>query len=165
MIRIRPFEERDWAATWGIIAPVFRAGETYAFPPDISQDAAHQAWVSAPAATFVAVDDADGILGTYYLKANHPGPGAHVCNCGYIVAEQARGRGIASMLCEHSQTMAVARGFLAMQYNLVVSTNAAAVRLWKRHGFHVVGTLPRAFRHRREGLVDALIMYKWLGGT
>ncbi len=147
---------------WRFIKPVFRAGETYAYPPDISEAEAHRAWVTAPAATYVAVGPDEAILGTYYIKPNQPGLGAHVCNCGYIVAESARGQGIASRMCEHSQLEAVARGFLAMQFNLVVTTNAGAIRLWKRHGFGVIGTVPEAFRHPHHGLVDAHIMYKQL---
>ncbi len=162
MIMIRRFEENDWAAVWGIIEPVFRAGETYAFALDISEEDAHKAWVSLPAATYVAVDGDNALLGTYYLKPNQPALGDHVCNCGYIVAENARGRGIASAMCEHSQREAAAQGFLAMQFNLVVSTNEGAIRLWKKHGFDVVGTIPKAFRHPRHGLVDAFVMYKSL---
>jgi ribosomal protein S18 acetylase RimI-like enzyme len=162
MIHIRPFEERDWEATWKVIEPVFRAGDTYAFSPAISEKEARQIWVKAPAVTFVAVNDKDDILGTYFLKPNQPALGAHVCNCGYIVAENARGQGIASKMCEHSQQEAISRGFRAMQYNLVVSTNAGAVRLWKKHGFEVIGTLPKAFRHLQLGFVDAHVMYKQL---
>ena len=134
MIKIRAFEEADWAATWQVIEPVFRAGETYAFSPEITEEEAHQVWVEKPAATFVAVDEKnEALVGTYYIKPNQPalGPGGHVCNCGYIVAQKARGKGIASEMCEHSQREAIARGFRAMQYNLVVSTNEGAVRLWK----------------------------------
>jgi RimJ/RimL family protein N-acetyltransferase len=141
---------------------VFRAGETYAYATDITAEEANQVWVEVPAVTFVAVDQDGGVLGTYYLKPNQPALGAHVCNCGYIVAEQARGRGIASAMCKHSQREALARGFRAMQYNLVVCTNEAAIRLWKRHGFEVVGILPEAFRHPHLGFVDALVMYKLL---
>lgn len=162
MIQVRPFEETDWVATWRVIEPVFRAGETYAYSPDITEQEAHKVWVEAPSATFVAVDGSDDVLGTYYIKPNQPALGAHVCNGGYIVAEHARGRGIASAMCEHSQREAVSRGFRAMQYNLVVSTNAGAVRLWKRHGFEVIGTLPQAFQHPRLGFVDAFVMYKLL---
>jgi ribosomal protein S18 acetylase RimI-like enzyme len=162
MIKIRAFEEVDWSATWQVIEPVFRAGETYAFSPDITEENAHQVWIEKPSATFVAVDDNNEILGTYYIKPNQPGLGSHVCNCGYIVAEKARGKGIASEMCEHSQREAKSQGFRAMQYNLVVSTNEGAVRLWKRHGFEVIGTLPGAFRHPRLGYVDALVMYKQL---
>jgi len=162
MIRIRLFKESDWPGVWRILEPVFRAGETYAFPRDISDEGAHKAWVSTPKATYVAVDQDDTILGTYYIKPNQPGLGDHICNCGYLVSKDARGQGIATALCEHSQHEAVAQGFRAMQYNLVVSTNTRAVRLWKKLGFEVVGTIPEAFRHPPHGYVDAFVMYKRL---
>lgn len=162
MTNIRPFEERDWAAIWRIMEPVFRAGETYAYAPEISEAEAHRVWVELPIVTFVAVDEKDHPLGTYYIKPNQPGLGAHVCNCGYIVDANARGKGIASAMCEHSQQVAVTQGFRAMQYNLVVSTNTGAVRLWQAHGFAIAGTLPKAFCHQRLGFVDAFVMYKEL---
>jgi L-amino acid N-acyltransferase YncA len=162
MIAIRPLAAEDWAAAWQIIEPVFRAGDTYAFAPDITEAEAHRVWVEVPSATFIAEDEQSRILGTYYIKPNQPSLGAHVCNCGYIVAEHARSRGIASEMCKHSQQQAVARGFRAMQYNLVVATNQAAVSLWQKHGFEVIGTLPKAFQHQRLGYVDAFVMYKQL---
>lgn len=162
IITIRRFEQADWPAVWQIIKPVFRAGETYSFPPDISEEEAHDLWVIVPAATYVAIDGDNTILGTYFLKPNQPGHGAHICNCGYIVAEQARGLGIASRMCDHSQQEALARGYLAMQFNLVVSTNEGAIRLWKRKGFSTIGTIPNAFRHPQQGFVDAYIMFKQL---
>lgn len=146
-----------------MIAPVFRAGTTYSYARDISSDQAWAVWVEQPLATFVAVDAADGaLLGSYFLKANQSGLGDHVCNCGYIVDAQARGRGVASALCEHSQREAVSQGFRAMQYNFVVETNIGAIRLWQRHGFAIVGRLPGAFRHPEQGEVDALVMHKQL---
>ncbi len=162
MINIRPFEEQDWSITWQIIEPVFRAGETYPFSPEITEEEAYKAWVIIPAETFVAMDESNNILGTYYLKPNQPALGSHVCNSGYIVNVNARGQGVASAMCEHSQSEAVARSFHAMQYNLVVSTNEGAVRLWKKHGFEVIGTLPKAFCHSQLGFVDAYVMYKQL---
>lgn len=163
MITIREFQEHDWEETWQIIEPVFRAGETYAFSPEITAEEAHKAWIETPAVTFVALDTNDEkILGTYYIKPNQPALGAHVCNCGYIVAESARGRGLAALMCDHSLEQAVARGFLAMQYNLVVATNESALHLWNKKGFEIIGTLPKSFRHSRLGLVDAHIMYKLL---
>jgi RimJ/RimL family protein N-acetyltransferase len=113
-------------------------------------------------ATYVAVDQGETILGTYYIKPNQHGLGDHICNCGYIVSENARGQGIASQICEHSQQEAVTQGFRAMQFNFVVSTNESAVHLWKKLGFNVIGTVPEAFRHPRHGYVDAFIMYKRL---
>lgn len=162
MTTIRPIEESDWPATWAILEPVFRAGDTYSFASDISEAEAFKVWVEMPAATFVAEDDSGHILGTYYIKANQPGQGAHVCNCGYAVGETSRGKGIASAMCEHSQQEAMRRGFQSMQYNLVVSTNTGAVRLWKKLGFEIVGALPEAFRHPTHGFVDAYVMYKKL---
>ncbi len=159
---IRLFARADWPALWRVLEPVFRAGETYAFSPDITESDAYAVWVEAPEATFVAFDDAGTLVGTYFIKPNQPRLGAHVCNCAYIVSEQARGRGFASTMCEHSQDEAVSRGYRAMQYNLVVSTNTGAIKVWQRHGFHVAGTLPQAFRHPRHGFVDAYVMYKLL---
>ena len=111
--------------------------------------------------TFVAEMQGE-ILGTYLIKTNQGGNGRHVCNCGYMVASRARGQGIAGAMCKHSQEKALELGYKAMQFNFVVSTNAAAIRLWNRHGFETVGRLPKAFEHPTEGFVDGLIMYKWL---
>jgi L-amino acid N-acyltransferase YncA len=162
MVIIRPITEPDWDGVWAIIEPVFRAGETYAYSPDITKEDAFGVWVSAPKATYVATDENATVLGTYYIKPNQPALGAHVCNCGYIVAEQARGQGIASEMCKHSQLEALALGYCAMQFNLVVSTNAGAIRLWDSLGFTTIGTLPGAFDHKALGYVDALVMYKTL---
>lgn len=161
MLTIRSFIEQDWPAVWGMIEPVFRAGETYAYPRDITEKEAHYSWIEKPLATYVAEIDGK-VSGTYYIKSNQEGPGSHVCNCGYIVSDQARGQGIASEMCAHSQQEAVEHGFLAMQFNLVVSTNEAAVRVWQRMGFEIVGRIPKAFNHPLHGLVDAFVMYKEL---
>jgi ribosomal protein S18 acetylase RimI-like enzyme len=162
-VTIRPYRNEDWAAVWPILEPVFRAGETYAYPRDITEADARRTWTSSPKEVFVAEDSDTGqILGTYYLKPNHEGAGAHVCNCGYVVSLQARGRGVAASMCEHSQQQAVSRGFRAMQYNLVASSNLAAVHLWQKMGFTIVGSLPGAFAHPTLGFVDAYVMYKLL---
>jgi ribosomal protein S18 acetylase RimI-like enzyme len=157
---IRPATAQDWPAIWALLEPVFRAGETYAVDRDIPEDAARAIWLDTPAATFVYDDD--GILGTFYIKKNHAGGGAHICNCGYITAEAAQGRGIARAMCEHSQNAARALGFTAMQFNFVLASNVGAIALWHKLGFSTVGTLPAAFNHPAHGLVDAHIMWKAL---
>lgn len=162
-ISIRPFRESDWPELWPILHATFAKGDTYTFAPDATETDILRAWAQLPAATFVACDESGKILGSYYLKANQTGHGNHVGNCGYVVSERARGKGVASLMCEHSQVTAAGLGFLAMQFNFVVSTNTGAVRLWQKLGFDIVGTLPRAFRHPEHGLVDAFVMYKWLG--
>ena len=162
MTQIRPFEESDWPSVWPLLHDTFAAGDTYTFSPESSEADIHKVWVEAPAATFVCCSPEGRLLGTYFLKANQPGLGSHVCNCGYVVAKEARGRGIASLMCEHSQAQAIAMGFRAMQFNFVVSTNDGAVRLWQRLGFAIVGRLPGAFNHRDLGYVDAFVMFKQL---
>jgi len=162
-LQIRKAGASDFTAIWSIFHSVAAGGETYAYDPETTRQQARVIWMEVPAATFVA-EQAGTVVGTYYIKANQPGLGSHVCNCGYMVAEAARGKGVATRMCEHSQREAVSMGFKAMQFNLVVATNEGAIRLWRRLGFAIVGTLPRAFRHRRYGFVDALVMYKWLEG-
>ena len=163
LMKIRKYRETDWGQVWPMLERVFRAGETYAFSPEISEQEAHTVWIDMPQETYVAIGKNSKMLGTYYIKPNQPALGAHVCNCGYIVSEQARGRGIAAKMCQHSQRIALESGFLAMQFNLVVSTNEAALHLWKKLGFQVIGRLPKAFKSRRFGYVDAFVMYKELG--
>ena len=118
-------------------------------------------WLAQDHHCFVAESDGT-LLGTYYLKRNQGGGGSHVCNCGFMVSEEARGRGIARSMCEHALDTARSLGFAAMQFNFVVSTNRAAIGLWEKLGFEIVGRLPKAFNHPSEGMVDALVMYKQL---
>jgi ribosomal protein S18 acetylase RimI-like enzyme len=165
MHAIREFRDADWPEVWELLRATFAAGDTYTFAPDSTEDEIRKAWIDLPAATFVARDSGGALLGTYFIKPNQPGLGNHVCNCGYVVAQRAAGRGIATAMCEHSQTWAIGHGFRAMQFNFVVSTNERAVRLWQRLGFEIVGRLPGAFRHPTAGFVDALVMYKTLSSA
>ena len=159
-LEIRAYRESDWPAVLPMLQETFRAGDTYTFSPQSTEEEIRKVWIEAPARTFVAEDGEGGIHGTYFIKANQPGLGAHVCNCGYVVAAKAQGRGIAAQMCEHSQAQALAMGFRAMQFNFVVATNTRAIRLWERLGFSVVGRLPGAFNHQQLGYVDALVMFK-----
>jgi ribosomal protein S18 acetylase RimI-like enzyme len=160
-VRIRA-ADRSRDELWPILEPVLRAGETYPQPRDISREDALAYWWQPAHSIFLAEDDQGRILGSYYLKANTGGPGAHVANCGYMTAAAAQGRGIGRMLCEHSLDEARARGFKAMQFNLVISTNDRAMHLWQSCGFQIVGRLPGAFAHPAQGFVDALVMFRTL---
>ena len=156
---IRPATQADAAAVWAIIEPVIRAGETYALDRDMRERDALAYWFGAGKEVFVA--EAGGtILGTYYLRANQAGGGAHVCNAGYMTSAAATGRGVARAMGLHSIDHAKARGFRAMQFNFVVGTNVRAIGLWRSLGFEVVGRLPGAFAHPAEGLVDALVVFR-----
>ena len=161
-LTIRSFKPSDWSSVWPMLQTTFAAGDTYTFSPQSTEAEIHKAWVELPAATFVACREDGHIVGTYFIKPNQPGLGAHVCNCGYVVSASAQGQGIASQMCEHSQKLAVDMGFRAMQFNFVVSTNAGAVRLWQKLGFDIVGTLPKVFQHQQLGFVDAYVMFKAL---
>jgi len=158
---IRPAADDDANAIWTIMEPIIRAGETYCLPRDMDKDSALAYWLSPEREVFVAEDNGD-VVGTYCLQANQKGGGAHVANCGYMTAVFATGRGVACAMCAHSLDRARERGFRAMQFNFVVSTNERAVRLWQRFGFQIVGRLPGAFLHPSMGFVDAYVMYKEL---
>jgi L-amino acid N-acyltransferase YncA len=160
-MHVRPAQANDDDSIWDIIGPTIAAGETYVLPRDMGHADALAYWKSPAHEVFVA--EADGkVLGTYYLRPNQQGGGAHVANCGYMTALAATGRGVARAMCAHSLERARARGFRAMQFNFVVASNERAVSLWQSFGFDIVGRLPQAFAHPRLGMVDALIMYRLL---
>ena len=160
-MQIRLASANDADAIWSIIEPSIRAGETYTLPTNMSRDDALAYWLLPGHEVFVAEDEGQ-IVGTYFLQPNQRGGGAHVANCGYITAAHATGRGVARAMCAHSLDHARHRGFKAMQFNFVVSTNERAVRLWESFGFEIVGRLPGAFRHPAQGFVDAYVMYRSL---
>ncbi|MCB1885489.1 MAG: GNAT family N-acetyltransferase [Geminicoccaceae bacterium] len=159
---IRPAAPDDWPRLWPVVGPVIRAADTYAYDPAATEPEARAIWMAPDKRVYLAGTDAGAALGTYYLRPNQGGPGSHVCNAGYMVAEAARGQGLGEAMCRHSLNEARSQGYRAMQYNLVAATNAGAVRLWHRMGFATVGTLPGAFRHPTEGFVDALVMFQTL---
>lgn len=161
MPSIRDARDGDEAAIWRILEPIIRDGSTYALPPTMCEQAALQYWRAPTHEVFVAESKGE-VVGTYYMRPNQAGGGAHVANCGYMTAPWAAGRGIARAMCAHSLDHARSRGYRAMQFNLVVSTNDRALRLWQDFGFEIVGRLPQAFMHPRQGYVDAFVMYRSL---
>jgi L-amino acid N-acyltransferase YncA len=159
MMMIRPASLSDANAIWTILEPTIRAGETYTLPRNMERQQALDYWFAPGNTVFVAQED-DQIIGTYYLRPNQKGGGAHICNCGYMTAASATGRGVAQAMCSHSVEHARSLGFRAMQFNFVVSTNERAVHLWHKFGFETVGRLPGAFLHPTLGYVDALVMFR-----
>ncbi len=158
---IRPAQPADRDAIAAIVMPTIRQGTTYALDREMSEADALAYWLGPDKETFVAEEEG-AIVGTYYLRRNQPGGGSHVCNCGYMTAPVAAGRGVARRMCAHSLDHARARGFRAMQFNFVVGTNERAIGLWQAMGFAVVGRLPEAFAHPEHGFVDALVMHRTL---
>ena len=161
-IRIREYSESDWSAVWEMMEPVIRSGESYPYAMDMDADGAHYMWVEMTDSVYVVEEDSGNLLGTYYIMPNKPTLGAPEANCGYVVAERARGQGIGTMMGAHSQEQAVLLGYRAMQFNLVVNTNAVSHRVWNKLGFKEVGVLEGAFLHVTDGYVDATVFYKVL---
>lgn len=161
ILTIRPAQAADTGAIGRIVGAAIRDGTTYALPRDMTDAAAAAYWMAPDRYVFVA-ETAGTILGTYYLRANQLGGGAHVANAGYVTATEASGRGIARQMAAHSLEVARERGFKAMQFNFVVASNDRAIRLWRHLGFEIVGRLPGAFAHPTLGFVDALVMYRRL---
>lgn len=161
-MQIRPASRSaDGDAIWAILEPTIRTGETYTLPVDMARDEALAYWFGPQHEVFAAIEKAQ-VLGTYFLQPNQQGGGSHVGNCGYITAPWATGRGVGRAMCAHSIERARERGFRAMQFNFVVSTNEPAVHLWRSLGFEIVGRLPGAFHQPTQGFVDALVMHRSL---
>ncbi len=161
MAQIREVLNQDFDQIWKFFQPIVVKGETYPYPRNTSKEEAFRLWIKEAQKTFVCVENNE-ILATYYLKQNQVGQGSHVCNCGYMVSPDARMKGLATLMCEHSQKAAKELDYKAMQFNLVVVSNEQAIRLWTRLGFETVGRITKAFLHPKLGYVDALLMYKWL---
>ena len=157
---IRTATKDDFDSIWPIFNEIVKEGETYPYPSNTTKEQALRIWFEIPRKTYVYEEEGH-IWGTYHLKTNQTGYGEHVCNCSYMVSSKARGKGLATLMCEHSQEVAKNLGYKAMQFNFVASSNYSAVRLWNKLGFETVGRLPKAIKHPKKGYVDALVMYKW----
>jgi L-amino acid N-acyltransferase YncA len=161
-MEIRRANDRDWPQIWPIWHEVVAAGETYTWAPDTGEADARALWMlPSPAEVYIAIID-QGIVGTAVLKPNQPGLGNHIANASFMVTSSVAGRGVGRLLAEHVLDRARTAGYRAMQFNAVVSTNTRAVRLWRSLGFEIIGTVPKAFRHTRAGLVDLHVMHRGL---
>ncbi len=166
---VEPASDADWAGIWAIFHDVIQGGDTYSYAADTPEALARDVWMAAgkygTGAHAYVVRDAGKIIGTYSLRRNHYGHGAHVANAGYMVHKDYRGQGVAKALCKHSLQEAKRQGCLSMQFNYVVSTNTAAVSLWQTMGFTIIGVSPKSYNHAQHGLVDIYIMHRSLDGV
>jgi L-amino acid N-acyltransferase YncA len=160
-MNIRKATDEDYENIWDIFSNVIKTGDTYVFNPDTLKADLQKHWFADYMDTFVAVDN-DKVVGTYIIKPNQIDLGNHIANCSYMVSPKHQGKGIGHTLCEHSITFAKEKKYSGIQFNIVVSTNHSAVRIWQKFGFDIIGTTPKAFRHKQLGLVDTYIMYKSL---
>ena len=160
--RIRDYIDSDWLSVWAIIQEIVTAGDTYAYDPGWSSDQARAVWVEAPPGHTVVACDGSRMLGTAKMGPNRPGPGSHVATASFMVAGDARGRGVGRALAEYALAWAREQGYAAMQFNAVVESNHAAVRLWRALGFRIIGTVPEAFEHPTLGRLGLHIMHRRL---
>ena len=161
-MRIRDYCDSDWPSVWAIFREVVAAGETYAYDPTSTSEQARAVWVEAPPGQTVVACDRPRVLGTAKMGPNRPGPGSHVATASFMVASEARGRGVGRALGEYALAWARAEGYAAMQFNAVVESNRAAVQLWQVLGFEIIGTVPEAFEHPTLGRVGLHIMHRRL---
>jgi L-amino acid N-acyltransferase YncA len=159
-VLIRDATADDWAAIWPFLRAIVRSGETYALPRDIDDDAARAIWMAPPPARTLVAVDGQTVLGTAKIAPNQPGPGAHVANASFMVDPAHAGKGVGRALGMAVLDRARAEGFRAMQFNAVVETNSAAVRLWRNLGFTVLATVPEAFHHPTLGYVGLHVMHR-----
>jgi L-amino acid N-acyltransferase YncA len=161
-VLIREYVDADWPSVWPIFREVVAAGDTYAYDPEWSSEQARAVWVEAPPGRTVVACDGSQVLGTAKMGPNRPGPGSHVSTASFMVAGNARGRGVGRALGEYALAWAREQGYAAMQFNAVVEANHAAVRLWQALGFQIVGTVPEAFEHPTLGRVGLHVMHRRL---
>ncbi len=159
-MQISVAEERDWPMIWPFFAQIVAAGETYAFPEDLTERSARPWWMESPPGRTVVATDGDTVLGSAKMGPNRPGRGAHIATASFMVDPAHRGRGVGRALGEYAVDWARAAGCHGMQFNAVVETNTVAVRLWQSLGFEVLTTVPEAFDHRTLGRVGLHVMYQ-----
>lgn len=161
-MEIRDAVDSDWADVWRFLQPIVGAGDTYCWPRNTSEDAARTWWMHKPEGRVLVAVDHGAIVGTAEIHPNQPAAGSHVANAGFMVAPSAAGRGVGRALAHRVLEIAAEDGYLAMQFNAVVETNAPAIRLWAALGFKIIATIPEAFRHPDHGLVGLHIMHRFL---
>jgi L-amino acid N-acyltransferase YncA len=162
-VQIREATAEDWPDIWPFFQQIVEAGETYAYPLGMGSEQAERLWMDqAPGIVVVATDEDGRVLGSATTGPNRPGPGAHVATGSFMVDPAASGRGVGRALGRYAVEWARDAGFRGMQFNAVVESNTAAVRLWQSLGFEIVGTVPEAFRRPDGSYVGLHVMYQRL---
>jgi GNAT superfamily N-acetyltransferase len=156
---IRAATDHDWPRIWPFFEATVRAGETYAYQLDLTLETGRDLWMADPPGATVVLEDGGELLGSARMGPNRPGRGDHIGTASFMVAPEARGRGVGRALGEYVVQWHRDQGYRGIQFNAVVETNTAAVRLWRSLGFEIVGTVPGAFRSPTHGYVGLHVMY------
>jgi len=158
-VQIRELAIADWPELWPIVREVIQAQETFTYDPDMTAEEAYEVWAEGPPGLTVVAVNEGRVVGTAKMGPNQAGPGSHVSTASFMVTAGARSQGVGTSLCRFALSWAKERGYAGMQFNAVAESNTAAVRLYQRHGFTVIGTVPGAFEHPALGRVGLHIMY------
>jgi ribosomal protein S18 acetylase RimI-like enzyme len=161
MIEIRKAKPEDRKQIWHILQAVIQRGDSFVYPAEWSEQTMTDYWCASDKHTYVALVNGE-LAGTFFMKDNQPGRGAHIANAGYMVSDKHTGMGIGHAMGEFSLKEAKRLGYKAMQFNIVVKSNTHAVKLWKKLGFNIIGEIPEAFDHPQLGLTNAYVMYQKL---
>lgn len=162
MLEISEIKLDDFKEIWPLLQPTFAAGETYPLPMDVTADAVKTYWFSADKRVFAARLENGEVVGTYYIRPNQPGLGAHICNAGFVVSGKHGGQGIGTAMGRHALETAKKWGYRGMQFNLVAANNLPSLRIWEKLGFEKIGKVPEAFYYKGQKFVDAYILFKRL---
>jgi len=160
-IELRPIKKGDLSQAAAIWNDVVAAGDS--FPGDQLLSEA-EAWDMFCAQTETVCAAAGGeVLGVYILHPNNIGRCAHIANASYAVKADARGQGIGRMLVEDCLMRAKENGFRGLQFNAVVVDNTAAIALYLKLGFKILGTVTGGYRDKSGCYRDTLIFLKSWG--
>jgi GNAT superfamily N-acetyltransferase len=161
-VLIRTATTQDWPRIHPFFSAIVAAGETYAYPENLSLEEARALWMEPPPGQTVVAVEADNLLGSAKMSPNRPGRGSHIATASFMVSPDHGGRGVGRALGEYVITWAREQGYRGIQFNAVVETNTPAVRLWQSLGFQIIGTVPGAFHHPRHGYVGLHVMFQRL---
>ena len=109
-MQIRTIEDKDWPAVWAIYQETVTAGESYAYDPAWTAEQARNVWLESPPGPTVVAVDGSRLLGTAKMGPNRPGRGAYVATASFMVASEARGRGVGRALGQGPNAASSARG-------------------------------------------------------
>lgn len=158
---LRLFHPNDEEELYQIFREVVESGSQ--FPYECSSTKEFRQQFFAPhGKVYVCHTLAGEVVGGFFLKANFSGRSSHIANAAYMIHSTYRGKGVGSLLIKASLHLAKDLGFQAMQFNMVLSQNRLAVKLYQKLGFNIVGTLPEAVRNPDGSYQDGYVLHRKL---
>ena len=154
---IRQFEESDIPEMTEIWNAVVQEGRAFPQTECLTKSTAG-VFFKSQTFTGVAVDGR-ALVGLYILHPNNIGRCGHISNASYAVKSGNRGQKTGEYLVLHSMESAKKSGFRILQFNAVVATNTAALKLYKKLGFTRLGRIPGGFLSGDNVYLDIIPHY------